>query len=243
MRFRLSALACALLLAVGANAEQVSSRRGVSHEPTPDLVERVLGFPLVSTYQEPGLAQVPPQRGSTATGVESLPNGDFESGAVTWTEASMNGWNLILEWTDFQAPVLPYEGDWAVWLGGDHDEIAYIQQEVTVPTGSPTLNYWHWIDSEDDCGFDFAGVIVNSGTVVDTYDLCLATDTFGWVLYTVDMAAYAGQTLTLQIRVETDNQLLSNLFVDDVFFEYQVDVLFTDGFESGDTSAWSSAVP
>lgn len=243
MRIRLGALVGVLLLAAGAHAEKVSSRRVVSQEPTPDMLERVLGMPLIPVREDSDLSPAPLQKGATVTVTKSLPNGDFESGPAIWTEASLNGWNLILDSISFPVPILPYEGDWGVWLGGDHDEIAYSQQEVTVPTGSPTLNYWHWIASEDDCGYDFGGVSVNSTTVVDSYDLCVATDTADWVLYTVDMAAYEGQTLTLQIRVETDDQLLSSLFVDDVYWEYEAEAFVSDGFESGDTSAWSSQSP
>jgi hypothetical protein len=173
--------------------------------------------------------------------VTPLPNGNFESGAAIWAEVSLNGWNLILNYTEFPQGVLPHAGNWATWLGGDLDEIAYIEQRVTVPVGTPVLKYWHWIDSEDDCGYDFAGVIVNTATVIDSYDLCWERDTAGWVLHTVDMAAYAGETVSLQIRVETDDQLISNLFVDDVTFESDASAIFGDGFESGDTSDWSSS--
>ena len=42
------------------------------------------------------------------------------------------------------------------------------------------------------------------------------TNTGGWVTHSVNLSAYAGQTVALQIRVETDSSLNSNLFVDDV---------------------------
>jgi bacillopeptidase F (M6 metalloprotease family) len=65
------------------------------------------------------------------------------------------------------------------------------------------------------CGFDFGGVLVNN-TTVDQFDLCGAADTNGWVQRSVDLSAYAGQNVALQIRVETDSSLNSNLFIDDV---------------------------
>ena len=183
-------------------------------------------------------------RGTAApTANELLPNGGFESGSTVWSEFSAQGWDLILDTASLPAPILPYSGNWAVWLGGDQNEFAYIDQQVTVPSGSPTLNYWHWIDSEDACGFDFARVFVNSSEV-DEYDLCFQTDTGNWVLYSLDMSAFAGQTVSLRIRVETDDQLLSSLFVDEVYWEYtSANEIFSDGFESGDTSAWADATP
>ena len=82
----------------------------------------------------------------------------------------------------------------------------------------PYLAYWHWIASEDSCGWDFGGVLVN-GTVVDVYDLCDSASTGGWVHHVVNLSAYAGQAVTFQIRVETDSSLNSNLFIDDVSFQ------------------------
>jgi C1A family cysteine protease/predicted secreted protein len=145
-----------------------------------------------------------------------LVNGDFESGPVAWVEYSSNGWDLILP--NSSLPVAPHGGSWAVWLGGDDDEISSIQQQVVVPAGSPYLAYWHWIASEDVCGYDFGGVVINS-TVVDVYNLCSSTNTGGWVKHVVNLSAYAGQSVSLQIRAETDPSLNSNLFVDDVSFQ------------------------
>jgi hypothetical protein len=136
--------------------------------------------------------------------------------------------------------VLPYGGSWLAWLGGDDDEVSYIEQELTVPAEAFGLTYWHWIASFDECGFDFAWVKVD-GVIVDQYDLCTAADTGTWVLHEVDISAYAGQTVTLRIQVDTDADLNSNLFVDDVSFD--ILPIFADGFESGDTSAWSSTTP
>jgi C1A family cysteine protease/predicted secreted protein len=144
-------------------------------------------------------------------------NGDFENGPTDWFEYSTHGWDLILPISSL--PKTPHGGSWAVWLGGDYDEISYIQQQVTVPAGSPYLAYWHWIDSEDWCGYDFGGVIINNSTVVDVYTLCSSTNTGGWVKHVVNLSAYAGQSVSLQIRTETDSSINSNLFVDDVSFQ------------------------
>jgi hypothetical protein len=144
-----------------------------------------------------------------------IQNGDFENGRDgSWTEYSAQGWDLIS--TDITVPA--HSGSWAAWLGGDNDEIAYIEQQVTIPSGSSVLSFWYWINSEDSCGNDFGGVIINGSTVVDAFDLCSSTNTGGWVRRTVDLNAYAGQTVQLQIRAETNSSLNSNLFVDDVAF-------------------------
>ncbi len=147
-----------------------------------------------------------------------LPNGNFEQGRMVWQEYSEKGYEILYNINQTGNAAPPYEGGWAAWLGGAYDEISFIQQRVLIPMDAPTLIYWHWIDSEDRCGYDFAGVLIN-GTVVDVYPLCSQSNTHGWVAYTVDLSQYAGQTVTLQIRAETDGSNNSNLFVDQVAFQ------------------------
>lgn len=115
-------------------------------------------------------------------------------------------------------PISPHSGSWAAWLGGDYDEVAYLQQSVFVPADRPYLGYWHWIDSADVCGYDFAYVRIN-GSTVHQYDLCSSNNTGGWVPLVVDLSGYAGQTVQLQVRVETDSSGNSNLFLDDFAFQ------------------------
>ncbi|PIO46985.1 MAG: hypothetical protein CMR00_12820 [[Chlorobium] sp. 445] len=88
-----------------------------------------------------------------------------------------------------------------MWLGGDDDETAYISQTLTLPGGATTLRFWHWIESEDLCGYDFAWVRINNISLL-TIDLCSDNNTTGWVARTVNISAYAGQTVSLQFRVE-----------------------------------------
>jgi hypothetical protein len=145
----------------------------------------------------------------------ALRNGNFENGPADWTQFSNQGYNLIE--TTFSPGVTPHSGAWATWLGGAFNDIQYIEQNATIPAGTPYLRYWHWIASEDGCGYDFGGVLIN-GTVVDKYNLCAAINTDGWVPHTVDLNDYADQTVAIQIRAETDNDYNSNLFVDDVHF-------------------------
>jgi hypothetical protein len=100
-------------------------------------------------------------------------------------------------------------------LGGYDREISYVQQQVTIFSGAPYLVYWQWISSDDVCGSDIGEVLVN-GSVVDEYDLCTNNNTGGWVTHSVDLGAYVGQSVMLQIRSETGPSGNSNLFVDDV---------------------------
>ena len=147
---------------------------------------------------------------------EEIENGDFEQGRVAWTEFSARG-RVLIRQSGFPNGVTPHSGAWAAWLGRVSDELATIEQQVTVPASRPYLKYWHWIKSEDFGEWDQASVWAN-GVEVESYNLNQDEDTGGWVLHTVDLGAYAGQSVALQIRVETDDTLDSSLFVDDLSF-------------------------
>jgi hypothetical protein len=68
-----------------------------------------------------------------------------------------------------------------------------------------------------------------------------------WLRAVVDVSAYAGQTVQFRFRLGTDSSLgYEGWTIDDVKVQSCVASevpLFADGFESGDTSAWSSTVP
>jgi hypothetical protein len=145
-----------------------------------------------------------------------FPNGDFEQGPVIWTEFSTHGWPLIVQ--DLAPGVTPYEGSWAVWLGGDVNETSYIAQQVTVPENLTFMSYWYRIVSIDDCGKDIASVLVDD-VVVDTYSLCAANNTGGWVKKVVDLTAYAGNLVTIKMQAVCDSAKNSNLFIDYVGFQ------------------------
>jgi hypothetical protein len=152
----------------------------------------------------------------TLVSANPIVNGNFEQGHVAWTEYSTHGWELIVQ--SFPGAVTPHDGTWAAWLGGEFDDISYIQQQVLVPADQPYLSYWQWIASEDACGYDIGGVYVN-GTVIEEYELCSDNNTGGWVQRVINLSAYVGNSVTIQIKVETDGSLNSNLFIDQVAFQ------------------------
>jgi hypothetical protein len=155
---------------------------------------------------------------STLGPAPEIENGDFEAGPVDWTEFSKQGFPLITR-TGLPSYFAPRSGEWVAWLAGSHDEISYIEQQVTVPGGKPYLSYWHWIDSDEFfCGVDVASVAVN-GVAVQTYFLCEFADTAGWVNRSVNLGTYEGQSVSIRFRAETDESQLSNLFIDDIAFQ------------------------
>ena len=154
--------------------------------------------------------------GGSGSSNQPLLNGNFEHGSgVGWGEYSSNGWTLVVD--SFPGTVLPMSGQWAVWLGGDYNETSVLSQAVTVPGNQRFLTYFHWIASEDYCGYDFGGVLVN-GQLYESFDLCTANEMPGWGMRSVDLAAFVGQHVMLEFVVTTDGSLNSNWFIDDVAF-------------------------
>jgi hypothetical protein len=150
---------------------------------------------------------------SASSSSPAVLNGNFESGPTVWTEYSSHAWPIIVN--SFPTGITPHSGSYAAWLGGAYDDTSYVQQQVTLSASAPFLVYWQWIASTDGCGWDFGSVLVDN-TVVNTYDLCSSTNTGGWVKHSVNLSAYAGRSVALQIRAETDSSQNSNLFIDDV---------------------------
>jgi subtilisin family serine protease len=142
-----------------------------------------------------------------------IPNGDFESGLTHWSMHSAKGRVVIAN--TFPAGITAHSGYWAAWLGGDNNETAYIQRQLAIPSSTPYLRYWYWIDSPDTCGYDYGRVYVNN-TLLTTYNLCLAKETSGWVEQSLDLRAYTGLTVTFSISATTDPSYVSNLFIDDL---------------------------
>jgi hypothetical protein len=158
-------------------------------------------------------------------------NCDFENGPDgKWTEYSLNAFDIIYDCSaNFcgggTTPIPPHSGTYLAWLGGfdytgkepyDYD-ISYIEQQISIYSYAPHLVYWQWIESEDFCGYDYdyTEVLINAAQV-DKYDLCAAVNTGEWVPHHIDLTGYAGKSVTLKIRVTTDDSNVSNLYIDDV---------------------------
>lgn len=170
----------------------------------------------------------------------------FEAGqGSAWSEYSSNGWPIVT--ADY-----PRTGTYSGWLGGGNNEAADLWQApaINAAASSATLTYWYLLDSSDLCGYDFGGVEIN-GTPPSghNYDLCTTTNTgSSWIEASpIDLLSLAGTSPTISFFTTTDESNGSSLFVDDVTLDVCVPgaapARFSDGFESGDTSSWTSTVP
>ncbi len=191
--------------------------------PSLPIVDGVTETPMPLATVEP--AADPPSLPAQAAVTIYLPfvskinflgvnSGSFEAASSSnWQEFSLQGHSLVQQSaTDGMAAL---SGSRFVMLGGIRREVAYVFQAVTIPMNAPILEYWVIIESPDDCGYDFGGIVLDD-CVIDKFDLCQTSSTTTWQRRRVDLQRYAGATVTLEVRAETDRFLDSTLYVDDV---------------------------
>jgi hypothetical protein len=147
--------------------------------------------------------------GGTCTPAQLLGNAGFETGtAAPWTTTS----GVVDNGTSQAA----HSGSWKAWLNGygsAHTDSA--AQTVTIPTGCrATLSYWLHIDTAETGStvYDKLTVTVN-GTSVATYSN--VDKNTGYAQKTVDLSAYAGQSVTLKFNGVEDASLKTSFVIDD----------------------------
>lgn len=139
-------------------------------------------------------------------------------------------------------------GDGWVWFGGAAPEEAAVSQTFDLPDvpGDPVarLSFYLLLPECSGSPDDFLEVLVNGDQrfVIRGDDArCFG---FDYERHSVDLAAYLGSRITLEFHSIVEGPLVSSFFLDDVVISLLPDAgIFADGFESGDTSAWSSTVP
>jgi hypothetical protein len=154
--------------------------------------------------------------GSTCTPAQLLGNNGFESGNTTWTAAS----GVITNSTDESART----GSYYAWLdgyGSAHTDT--LSQTVTVPSActTATLGFYLHVDTAEtttSTAYDTLKVQVlnSSGTVLSTlatYSNLNAAS--GYTQRTFNLAAYAGQTVTLKFTGTEGSTLQTSFVLDD----------------------------
>ncbi len=152
-----------------------------------------------------------------------LDNGDFDRGNVGWGEESPNfPGGLIVEGGAGGAPAAD-SGTRLAWLGRTNGETSDLLQVIAVPAGiGPSfVKYRYQIASEEtNCSqvtsSDVLSLLVN-GVRVDGIVVCSGFNTGPtWTEFSfaTDLAAYAGKTIALRIRMTTNGSLPSSVFLD-----------------------------
>ncbi|MBM4246126.1 MAG: hypothetical protein FJ148_20400 [Deltaproteobacteria bacterium] len=152
-----------------------------------------------------------------------LDNAAFDIGHVGWGEESQNfPGSLIVEGGAGGAPAAD-SGTRLAWLGRVNDETSDLTQVIAVPAGiGPSFVKFRYqiASTETNCSQvtpSDALFLFIDGVQVDGVVACSGFNTgatwteFGFV---TDLAAYAGKTIALRIRMKTNGSLPSSVFLD-----------------------------
>ncbi len=150
---------------------------------------------------------------------ELIGNGGFETGsAAPWTLSSG-----VLCTNASCSGETAHAGTGFIWLdgyGSTHTDTA--SQSVTIPTGysSYTLSFYLHIDTKEtgNTAYDKLTVKVGSTTLATYSNLNAAS---GYSLKSFNMAAYAGQTVTITFTGTEDSSLATSFVLDDVSLKAQ----------------------
>ncbi|OKJ16662.1 protease pro-enzyme activation domain-containing protein [Kitasatospora sp. CB01950] len=150
----------------------------------------------------------PPTGGCTAA--QLLGNPGFETGtAAPWTTST----GVV----DNSASEAAHSGSWKAWMdgyGSAHTDS--VSQSVAIPAGcKATLSFWLHVDTAETStttAYDKLTVSVN-GTSVATYSN-LDKNT-GYTQKSIDLSAYAGQTVTVKFNGVEDASLQTSFVIDD----------------------------
>jgi zinc metalloprotease ZmpA len=146
--------------------------------------------------------------GGGTCGQNLVSNGGFESGGTGWTATSgviSSGSGNAHAGTRFA---------WLDGYGSTHTDT--LAQTITVPSGcNATLNYYLWIDTDDDpsAAFDTLTLTANGTTLATFSNLNSGS---GYVLRSSSLAAFAGQSVVLKWTGTEDAGLATNFLIDDV---------------------------
>ncbi|MFG3299162.1 M28 family peptidase [Micromonospora chersina] len=144
-------------------------------------------------------------------GGQLIGNSSFESGSAPWTASS----GVITNSSSQAARTGSYKA-WLDGYGSSHTDT--LSQSVSVPAGcsSYTLSFWLHIDTAETTtgtAYDKLTVQVGSATLATYSNLNAAS---GYAQRSFNLAAYAGQTVTLKWTGVEDASLQTSFVIDDV---------------------------
>jgi len=165
---------------------------------------------------------------------------DVESGSDGWTAQAP--WAISAESSHSPA------NSWSDSPGGNYAnniDISLTSPVISLPASSaPELRFFHTYALETGWDYAYLEVTTNGSawSQLATYNGTAAA----WTEEAFDLSPYAGTaTFQLRFRLDTDgSQVMDGWHIDDVEISALAGCpFFADGFESGDTSAWSYATP
>ncbi len=163
------------------------------------------------------------QSGSIGAVANILHNSGFESGPVSWTEQTANGYPVI---TAYLNPSTT--NSWYAWLCGYNNCVDNLYQDVTIPADAQgaILKFYYWIETFETSSataFDSMSARIYSPPNASTYATCSNQSlsnlnaTMDWVQSAgCNLGGYKGQTIRIKFVATTDSDLPTDFFVDDV---------------------------
>ncbi|GAB3367848.1 M28 family peptidase [Micromonospora halotolerans] len=144
-------------------------------------------------------------------GGQLIGNSSFESGSTPWTASS----GVITNSSSQAARTGSYKA-WLDGYGSTHTDT--LSQSVSIPAGcaSYTLSFWLHIDTAEtttSTAYDKLTVQVGTATLATYSNLNAAS---GYAQRSFNLAAYAGQAVTLKWTGVEDSSLQTSFVVDDV---------------------------
>lgn len=144
---------------------------------------------------------------------EVVGDGGFESGAG-WQTTSGGGYALFNSF-------LPRSGAQSAHLAGVNSANDRAITSLALPAGHTiTLSFWWRVHSEESgSGYDALSLTLTDSQGAPLYAIAGFTDLNAsalWQQVQVDLSAFAGQTVKLQMDASTDGSLVTDFFVDDL---------------------------
>ncbi|NUQ94995.1 MAG: M1 family peptidase [Streptomyces sp.] len=181
--------------------------------PHRSIAMRALAVAALAAVSLPSApAAAAPSAAAACTPAQVVGNGGFESGTSPWTQSSAS---VITSRSGQTA----HGGTSYAWLdgtGGTHTDT--LSQSVTIPSGcsTATLSFWLHIDTAEttsSIAYDKLTAKIGSTTLATYSNLDKNT---GYVKKTLDVSAFAGQTVSLAFTGSEDSSLQTSFVLDDI---------------------------
>ncbi|MFF9207707.1 MULTISPECIES: M1 family aminopeptidase [unclassified Streptomyces] len=149
---------------------------------------------------------------ATCTPTQVVANGGFESGTSPWSQSS----STVITSRSGQSAHGGSSYAWLDGVGSTHTDT--LSQSVTVPSGcaTATLTFWLHIDTDEttsSVAYDKLTAKIGATTLATYSNLDDAT---GYVQKSLDVSAYAGQSVTLSFTGTEDSSLQTSFVLDDI---------------------------
>jgi hypothetical protein len=179
-------------------------------------VRYLIVIPLLTALWLAPVSPAAAQRAAPAACTDQIANGGFEDGSVGWTATSAGGYTVFSQ-------ALPRTGQWGAFLAGYDRADDRLAQDVALPVGQRlTLSFWWQVRTEEsDHPWDTLDVEITPAgrAAVRLRRITDADASIDWQHAAFDLSAYAGQTVTLSFRAQTDLDRPTDFYLDDVSIE------------------------